>query len=125
MRGFQMSEPKKDENAKKEETPANDGGLMLHWNGDGFDVVTEKTEGVILQFFPSKDVWIFSYSEGTPLITRRTALRRANEIARMGFVDPKTGGKVGINCKCEEEKDPYHALPKILVSDEHEYNKNK
>ena len=113
--------------SKKEESPANNdnAGLMLHWNGTGFDVVTAKADGVTLQFVTDKDCWMFSYSEGTPLITRRTALRRANEIAKMGFVDPKTGGKVGINSKCEEEKDPYHALPKILVSDEHEYNKNK
>lgn len=99
--------------------------ILLRWNGNGFDSVGQRSEGVYLGLQDEQQQWIFSYSDGTPLITRRTALRRANEIAKVGFMNPATGERVGINCKCLEDKDPYHGLPSILTSDEHEYNKNK
>ncbi len=97
--------------------------LVLRWNGTGFNPVSSKGEGVHLELDDSQSLWVFSYTDGTSLVTRRTALRRANEIAKVGFVNPASGARVGINWKCVEEKDTYAGLPDVLTSAEHDYNK--
>jgi hypothetical protein len=98
--------------------------LILSWDGNGFNPLSgERTKGIYLELQEGLEQWLFSYSDDQSLISRRTALRRANEIAKVGFVHPVSGARVGIGLKCSEEKDPYHNLPDKVTRAEHDYNK--
>jgi hypothetical protein len=96
--------------------------LLLEWDGSGFIPSSTRGSGIYLQLNTADNTWIFQYSDEVGFIARRTALRRANETARVGFVDPSTGGKVGISFTCIEEKDPYHNLPSKVTRAEHDFN---
>lgn len=97
--------------------------FILSWDGSKFTEVSEKTHGIFLELNEDENVWEFSYSAGEGLIARRTSLRRANEIAKVGFL--KTDGKrVGVNLKVREAADPSSDLPDDLRKAQREwYNK--
>ncbi|MBN2157515.1 MAG: hypothetical protein JW776_15825 [Candidatus Lokiarchaeota archaeon] len=77
--------------------------LILWWNSDSgsFEPTKSKaTEGVFLEMNDENRLWLFSYSDGTSLIIRRTAMRRANEIAKVGYVH--NGARKGVEYELKE-----------------------
>ena len=100
--------------------------FILQWeaSNQSFHPVAEiGQKGIFLEMLKEKKAWLFKYSEGLSFIQRRTALRRAREIAKVGIVNPATGVRVGVNFECKEEVDPYRDLPAKVTRAEHEYNK--
>ncbi|MHA1733902.1 MAG: hypothetical protein ACTSU5_18325 [Promethearchaeota archaeon] len=87
--------------------------FILYWTGTKFDVTSEKTAGIFLELDEENSEWIFSYTAGESLIQRRTALRRANEIAKVGYLKAD-GSRVGVNFKVKEETSPSSDLPDDL-----------
>jgi len=104
---------------------ADDTTLLLIWDQDSqqFNPISEKSSGIYLEYQGTKGIWLFSYSEDSSLIARRTALRRANEIAKVGIEHPVSHKRIGVGFRCEEDKDPYHNLPSKVTRAEHDYNK--
>lgn len=87
-------------------------------------ISTLSPRGIFLELNINEKSWLFKYSnEGIGFIQRRTALRRAREIAKVGIINPITGARVGVGFECKEEKDPYQNLPSKVTRGEHVYNK--
>ncbi len=109
--------------SSKDEKPS----LLLRWNAtdQSYNPIAERTSGIYLELDDKNHHWLFEYSEDVTLIARRTALRRANEIAKVGVVHPVLKKRVGVGYACVESKDPYHNLPDKVTRSEHEYNKKK
>ena len=84
----------------KEECPkelSSSGTLILWWNGEAFEPTDAKnSKGIFLERNDENKLWLFSYSDGTGLIARRTAMRRANEVAKVGYVHPISKQRTGI-----------------------------
>ncbi len=103
------------------------GPLILWWNSDSgtFDPTDAKTSGIFLERDDTNKRWIFSYTEGTGLISRRTALRRANEIAKVGYVHPISKLRTGIEYELKEAEDPYANLPPSIKKAQREWYSHK
>ena len=99
--------------------------LILWWNGDAFEPTDAKADGVFLERDDENKAWIFTYSEGTGLIARRTALRRANEIAKVGYVHPISKIRTGIEYELKEIEDPYANLPDSIKKAQREWYSHK
>jgi len=84
--------------------------VLLVWDGSSFNETDAKTNGIYLELDEDEQVWHFSYTAGEGLIQRRTALRRANEIAKVGYLQPN-GARVGVNLKVKEETPASADLP--------------
>ena len=101
--------------------------LILQWeaSNQSFHPVAEVgTKGIFLELLEDEKVWFFKYSDkDISFIQRRTALRRAREISKVGMVNPATGARIGVGFECKEENDPYQHLPAKVTRGEHEYNK--
>jgi len=101
--------------------------FILQWepSNQSFHPVAEiGQKGIFLELLKEEKVWFFKYSDKEiSFIQRRTALRRAREIAKVGIVHPATGARVGVGFEFKEEIDPYHDLPGKVTRAEHEYNK--
>jgi hypothetical protein len=98
--------------------------LILSWTGSEFNPVNQKgNDGIYLEYIEDKNEWLFSFSENVPLLSQKTALRRAREIAKAGAIDPKSGKRVGMNAGFREAKDHYEGIPDKLKKPEREYNK--
>lgn len=87
--------------------------LLLKWDGSGFSEAESKDEGIFLELDEENERWVFSYTPGESLISRRTALRRANEIARVGFPS-KDGKRVGVHLPLHQEVESSADLPADL-----------
>ena len=105
----------------------NTGPLILWWNSDNgsFDPTDAKTSGIFLERDDANKNWIFTYTEGTGLIARRTALRRANEIAKVGYVHPISKIRTGIEYQLKEVEDPYANLPDSIKKAQREWYSHK
>jgi len=100
--------------------------FILQWeaSNQSYHPVAEiGPKGIFLELHDNEKFWLFKYSENMGFIQRRTALRRAREIAKVGIVNPATGARIGVGFECKEEIDPYHDLPAKVTRAEHEYNK--
>ena len=101
--------------------------FILQWeaSNQSFSPVAEVGEkGIYLELLKDEKVWFFKYSnKDISFIQRRTALRRAREIAKVGIVNPANGARIGVGFECKEEIDPYKDLPAKVTRAEHEYNK--
>ncbi|MHA1730214.1 MAG: hypothetical protein ACTSWY_16005 [Promethearchaeota archaeon] len=89
-----------DENTDKDEPEVI--GPILRWNNDEgeFEPIKSKADkGIFMILDVEKQQWIYSYTEGVSLISRRTALRKANGIAKTGFVHPISKIRIGVACK--------------------------
>ena len=98
--------------------------FFLKWDDESF-IPSESvgSEGLYLELKENDKIWSFQYTEGIGFIARRTALRRANEIAKVGYVHPVSGKRIGINFKCIEAEDTYANLPEKVTRAEDQYNK--
>ncbi len=103
------------------------GPLILWWNSDAgsFDPTDAKTDGIFLERNDENKLWLFSYSPGTGLIARRTALRRANEISKVGYVHPQSKMRTGIEYILKELEDPYANLPDSIKQAQREWYQRK
>ena len=98
-------------------------GVILQWNGTNWDLVDAKGDhGIFLTMDEEKSEWQFTVTEGEPLIQRRTSLRRANEVAKVGFVLP-SGERVGVDFKVREDVPESANLPERLRRAQRDYNK--
>ncbi len=101
--------------------------FILIWeaSNQSFQPIAEiGTKGIYLELIKDEKAWLFKYSDkDVSFIQRRTALRRAREIAKVGIVNPATGARVGVGFECKEEVDPYQHLPAKVTRAENEYNK--
>ena len=101
--------------------------FILRWEATNqtFHPVAEiGQKGIYLELFEDEKAWLFKYSDkDISFIQRRTALRRAREICKVGIVNSATGARVGVGFECKEEVDPYQHLPAKVTRGEHEYNK--
>jgi len=93
--------------------------LVLKWNAElgQFDPIEsdeEMDEGIFIELMNEERKWKYFYIKGASLIARRTALRSANGISKIGFIHPKTNIRYGVECKLEEEVSPYEDMPKTL-----------
>ena len=70
--------------------------------------------GIYLELEDENTEWVFSYNGGEPLISRRTALRRANEIAKIGYLLPG-GERVGSAYKVREVIPESTHLPELIA----------
>ncbi len=97
--------------------------LILWWNSDAgsFDPTDAKTEGIFLERKDEIKIWEFTYSPGIGLIARRTALRRANEISKVGYVHPISKMRTGIEYELKELEDPYANLPDSIKKAQREW----
>ncbi len=99
--------------------------VILQWDGAEWHPVDAKSgAGIYCQLDEDSSEWVFSYSAGEPLISRRTALRRANEIAKVGYVMPG-GDRVGTGMKVREEVAASADLPDRLRRAQRDYNKKQ
>ena len=103
------------------------GPLILWWNSDAgsFDPTDAKTNGIFLERNDENKIWLFSYTTGTGLIARRTALRRANEISKVGYVHPMSKMRTGIEFELKELEDPYANLPDSIKKAQREWYSHK
>ena len=101
----------------------NNGPLILWWNTDAgsFDPTDSKSEGIFLERNDENKLWLFSYTPGTGLIARRTALRRANEISKVGYVHPLSKMRTGSEYVLKELEDPYANLPDSIKKAQREW----
>src|SRR4030042_1919471 len=98
-------------------------GVILQWNGTNWDMVDSKGgHGMFLTLDDDAGEWQFTVTEGEPLIQRRTSLRRANEVAKVGFVLP-SGERVGIDLKVREDAPESGNLPERLRRAQRDYMK--
>ena len=101
--------------------------LILQWeaSNQSFHPVAEiGTKGIYLELLEDEKVWFFKYSDtDISFIQRRTALRRAREISKVGMVNPATGARIGVDFECKEETDPYHDLPGKVTRQQRDFNK--
>ncbi len=92
--------------------------IILKWNDDTgeFDPVESKDGdiGVFMSLNKEDSQWIYSYTEGCSLISRRTALRSANGIAKTGYVHPISKIRYGNNFELIQEIDQYKDMPSKL-----------
>ena len=57
-----------------------------------------------MELLEDEKVWFFKYSDkDISFIQRRTALRRAREISKVGFINSATGTRIGVGFECKEE----------------------
>lgn len=97
--------------------------VILQWSGSEWNPVKAKSGyGIYLELEDETTEWVFSYSGGEPLISRRTALRRANEIAKVGYLLPE-GERIGTDYKVREEIPESTNLPERLRRAQRDYNK--
>ena len=97
--------------------------VTLLWDGSEWNLVDGKSGGgVYLELDEDQTEWTFSYDAGEALITRRTALRRGNEIAKVGYVLP-SGERVGVGLKVREEVPESTDLPERLRRAQRDYMK--
>ncbi|MGM0470100.1 MAG: hypothetical protein ACQERB_14975 [Promethearchaeati archaeon] len=94
--------------------------LMLKWNEElgKFNPLKSEgdmKEGIFLEFIPDKNHWKFFYIKGASLINRRTALRAANGISKVGYLHPETDLRYGVNLKLKEENSPYEDMPQNII----------
>ncbi|HMF30018.1 MAG TPA: hypothetical protein VKK79_01285 [Candidatus Lokiarchaeia archaeon] len=97
--------------------------VILAWDGNDWHPVDAKAgAGIYCELDDEAAEWVFSYGVGEPLVSRRTALRRANEIAKVGYVLPG-GDRVGTGLKVREEIPASTDLPERLRRAQRDYNK--
>jgi len=102
--------------------------LVLKWDDAGGKFVPiesdeDMNEGIFIELFEEEKKWKYFYIKGASLITRRTALRAANGIAKTGYVHPQNNKRYGIDNKLEEEVSPYEDMPEeIKLSQRHWYD---
>lgn len=103
------------------------GPLILWWNTDAgsFDPTDSKSDGIFLERDDGNKLWLFSYTPGTGLIARRTALRRANEISKTGYIHPLSKLRTGIEYTLKELEDPYANLPDSIKSPQRTWYERK
>ena len=101
------------------------GPLILWWDGDKFEPTDAKAEGIFLERNDENRLWLFSYSPGIGLIARRTALRRANEISKVGYVHPGSKLRTGSEYELKELEDPYANLPDSIKQAQREWYQRK
>lgn len=93
------------------------GKILLIWNPDldEFKPIDERSgEGIFMELIPEESQWIYSYTKGSSLIARRTALRSANGISKTGYVHPVSKIRYGVECQLIEEESPYTDMPDKL-----------
>ncbi len=93
--------------------------LMLKWNEEAgqFQPVKsdeEMNDGIFMDLNVEKKRWKYFYIDGASLISRRTALRSANGIAKTGYVHPDDNVRYGANCALKQDKDPHEDMPDNL-----------
>ncbi len=103
--------------------------LMLKWNDDMGQFVpiesdADMDEGIFIELV-NKQKWRYFYIKGALLITRRTALRAANGIAKTGYVHPKTDLRYGVNCELIEEISPYKDMSETLRKSQRSWYKGE
>ncbi|MFW9821056.1 MAG: hypothetical protein ACFFE5_15740 [Candidatus Thorarchaeota archaeon] len=96
-----------------------DDNFILKWNDEkGQFVLIESdgdmNEGIFIELVKENNKWRYFYIKGASLIARRTALRAANGISKIGYVHPKTNIRYGVECSLEEEISPYEDMPDDL-----------
>lgn len=91
--------------------------LKLYWDEDKGEFIPESKESsskafVYLNLVEDNEqkFWFYFYTDGAPLIARRTALRAARGIAKTGYVNPKDGARYGVEYELKEEHDQYEHL---------------
>lgn len=94
--------------------------LMLKWNEEEgkfipLDSDGDMNSGIFLKLVLDKNYWKYFYIKGASLISRRTALRAANSIAKAGYLHPETEIRLGINLDLKEETSPYTDIPEKIV----------
>ena len=99
-----------------DEKPKN---LLLKWNentGQFEPIESDKSmdDGIFIEHIEDENIWKYFYIKGASLISRRTALRTANGIAKTGYVHPSDGIRYGLDCKLEEQVSPYEDMPQQL-----------
>ena len=90
--------------------------LLLKWNENTgqFDPIESDEsmdEGIFIELIENENVWKYFYIKGASLISRRTALRAANGIARTGYIHPGNDFRYGFDCKLVEDVSPYEDMP--------------
>ncbi|GAB4327306.1 MAG: hypothetical protein Kow0069_34130 [Promethearchaeota archaeon] len=98
--------------------------VLLQWDGSGFSEVDSKTSGIFLELDYDANEWVFSYTPGESLIARRTSLRRANEIAKVGYLR-KDGSRVGRELSVREKTPSSTDLPEDLRRAQREWYSGK
>ncbi|MFX0072057.1 MAG: hypothetical protein ACFFAO_13295 [Candidatus Hermodarchaeota archaeon] len=96
-----------------DEKPKN---LLLKWNDNTGQFEPIKSdhsmdEGIFIELKHEENQWRYFYIRGASLISRRTALRAANGIARTGFVHPGNGRRYGVDSPLEQEISPFEDMP--------------
>jgi len=93
--------------------------IVLKWNDDigtYSPIKSDKdmNEGIFIELDDEKKKWKYFYIKGASLISRRTALRTANGIAKTGYIYPSNNIRYGMECTIEEEISPYEDMPEDL-----------
>ncbi|MHA1669872.1 MAG: hypothetical protein ACTSV5_04745 [Promethearchaeota archaeon] len=91
--------------------------LLLKWDEDidKFEPIESDQgmyEGVFLELIEADRIWKYFYIKGVSLITRCTARRAANGIAKTGYVHPSTNIRYGVAFTLEEELSPFENMPR-------------
>ena len=101
--------------------------FILQWesSNQSFHPVAEVGQkGIYLELIKDEKTWLFKYSDkDISFIQRRTSLRRAREISKVGIVNSATGVRIGVGFECKEETDSYHDLPGKVTRQQHDFNK--
>ncbi|MHA1821602.1 MAG: hypothetical protein ACTSU2_03415 [Promethearchaeota archaeon] len=80
--------------------------FILIWNDDKQEFIPVENkdgDGIFLEYIPAESKWLYSYRNAS-LIQRRTSERKANGIAKTGYVHPDSGIRYGASFKLELEK---------------------
>ena len=90
----------------KKEGSSNSNHVVLRWSddeGDFLPITDLEGEGIFMDLDEGNKQWIYSFTKGVSLISRRTALRKANGISKTGYIIPITKIRVGVECKLVEK----------------------
>jgi len=91
---------------QKKEENIDSSHVILRWSDDEGDFLPIEDldgEGIFMVLDQPNKQWIFSFTKGVSLISRRTALRKANGISKTGYIIPVTKLRVGVECKLVEQ----------------------
>jgi hypothetical protein len=89
--------------------------LILKWKNDEYIPVDKKEEnGIFVTFNSQEKQWVYSHTESVSLIDKRTALRKARSMAKLGFLHPTTKDRIGAGCAVIEDPEIDANIPNNL-----------